>query len=80
MDDKIILYDENEGIEKEFILLATFGMDDEEYSALTEDGENVMFFRMEELDSGEMAMIGVEDDELEDLVEVYEELRKETLN
>lgn len=80
MSETIILYDEIEGIDKEFILLATFGMDDNEYCALTEDGDNVMFFMMQETDDGEMVLIGVEDDEIEDLIEVYEELVKDSLD
>ncbi len=80
MKDKIILFDETEQIDKEFTLLATFGLDECDYCALTEDGENVMFFRMEDTDSEELILVGIEEEELEDVIRAYEELSSEHLN
>lgn len=82
MDDKIVLLDEL-GNEQEFIILATFGLDDENYAALlpAEDTESEIFiFRMEEDREGGLILMGIEDDEeLEAVIDAYEELQNENL-
>lgn len=82
MNDKIILLDE-QGKEQEFIILATFGLDDENYAALipTDDMEGSIYvLRMEEDKDGDLLLIGIEDDkELEAAIEAYEEIHAENL-
>ena len=82
MDDRIVLLDEL-GEEQEFIILATFGLDDEDYAALipSDDLEGLTYIlRMETDESGELLLSGIEDDEeLQDAIEAYEEMQKESL-
>lgn len=82
MDDKITLLDE-QGKEQEFIILATFGLDDENYAALipAENMEgSIYILRMEEDNEGNLLLIGIEDDkELEDAIDAYEEIQNENL-
>lgn len=82
MDDKITLLDER-GKEQEFIILATFGLDDENYAALIPSDNmegSIYILRMEEDGEGNLLLIGIEDDqELEDAIDAYEEIQNENL-
>lgn len=82
MNERIFLLDEL-GKEQEFIILATFGLDDEDYAALmpADDIESPTYIlRMETDENGEMLFAGIDDDEeLEDAIEAYEEMQKENL-
>ncbi|HZK33314.1 MAG TPA: DUF1292 domain-containing protein [Tissierellaceae bacterium] len=82
MDDKIVLLDQL-GNEQEFIILGTFGLDDENYAALlpAEDTESSIYIlRMEEDRDGGILLIGIEDDEeLEAAIDAYEEIQSENL-
>ncbi|MCF6464147.1 DUF1292 domain-containing protein [Clostridium sp. Cult1] len=67
----------------EFQLLATFGLDDYEYAALlpVDDMESLTYLlRIEYDDEGEPILVGIDDDdELKDVIKVYEEIQKEKL-
>jgi uncharacterized protein YrzB (UPF0473 family) len=80
--ERIFLLDEL-GKEQEFIILATFGLDDEDYAALmpADDIESPTYIlRMETDENGDMLFAGIDDDEeLEDAIEAYEEMQKENL-
>jgi uncharacterized protein YrzB (UPF0473 family) len=82
MNEKIVLLDEM-GNEKEFQVLATFGLDDVDYAALLplDDIEGLTYLlRIEYDDLGEAVLSGIDDDkELEEVIEAYEEIRKERL-
>lgn len=82
MNDKIVLLDEM-GNRIEFQLLATFGLDDYEYAALlpVDDMESLTYLlRIEYDDEGEPILVGIDDDdELKDVIKVYEEIQKEKL-
>jgi uncharacterized protein YrzB (UPF0473 family) len=82
MNDKIILTDEM-GEEQEFVILATFGLDDDDYAALlpADDIESPTYIlRMEEDENGEIMLMGIDDDEeLQAAIEAYEEIESENL-
>jgi len=82
MNEKIVLLDEM-GNRVEFQVLATFGLDDFEYAALlpVDDMESMTYLlRIEYDDEGELILVGIDDDEeLNDVVEAYEEVKKEKL-
>ncbi len=82
MNDTIILLDEM-GNEKEFQVLATFGLNEMDYAALLpldDINELTYILRIEYDDQGQPILVGIDDDEeLEYVVEVYEEIRKEKL-
>ncbi len=82
MNEKIVLLDEM-GNEKEFQVLATFGLDDIDYAALLplDDIEALTYLlRIEYDELGEPILVGIDDeDELEEVIEVYEEIQKEKL-
>jgi len=82
MNERIFLLDEL-GKEEEFIILATFGLDDEDYAALMPAGDidsPTYILRMERDDNGDMLFAGIDDDEeLEDAIAAYEEMQKENL-
>ncbi len=82
MDDKIMLLDEF-GKEQEFIILATFGLDDVDYAALlpVDDMEGLTYIlRMETQEDGELVLTGIDDEEeLQDAIDVYEEIQQENL-
>lgn len=71
------------GKEQEFIILATFGLDDTDYAALlpTNDMEGLTYIlRMETEENGELVLTGIDDDEeLQDAIDVYEEIQQENL-
>ncbi|MCK9443009.1 MAG: DUF1292 domain-containing protein [Tissierellaceae bacterium] len=80
MGERITLVDEM-GEEHEFIIVATFGVNDEDYAALlpADNIESPTFIlRMERDDNGDMLLLGIADDEeLNDAIAVYEEIQKE---
>lgn len=82
MNERIFLLDEL-GKEQEFIILATFGLDDEDYAALmpADDIESPTYILRIETDAnGDMLFAGIDDDEeLEDAIGAYEEMQKENL-
>ena len=82
MNEKIVLLDEM-GNRIEFQLLATFGLDDYEYAALlpVDDMESLTYLlRIEYDEEGEPILVGIDDDEeLKDVIKVYEEIQKEKL-
>lgn len=82
MNDEIILLDEMNN-EKNFKVLATFGMDDKNYAALLpmDDEEALTYILRIEYDSeNQPILLGIEDDEeLEYAIEVYETIAKENL-
>ena len=82
MNEKIVLLDEM-GNEKEFQVLATFGLDDMDYAALLplDDIEGLTYLlRIEYVNQGELILAGIDDEEeLEDVVEAYEEIQKDRL-
>lgn len=82
MKERIILLDEL-GKEQEFVILATFGLDDDDYAALmpADDIEGPTYIlRMERDENGELLLAGIDDDEeLQDAIEAYEEMQKENL-
>lgn len=71
------------GKEQEFIILATFGLDDNDYAALlpTNDMEGLTYIlRMETDENGELLLTGIDDEEeLQDAIDVYEEIQQENL-
>lgn len=82
MQEKIILTDEA-GEEQEFVILATFGLDDNNYAALL-PSENIesptYILKMEETDDGGMLLRGIDDDdELQAAIKAYEEIENENL-
>lgn len=82
MDDRITLLDEH-GKEQEFIILGSFGLDDEDYAALipADNMESPIYIlRMEKDKDGNLLLIGIEDDEeLEAAIDAYEEMQSENL-
>ncbi len=82
MDETIILLDEL-GQEQEFIILATFGLDDVDYAALlpVDDMEGLTYIlRMDEDNDGGMILSGIDDDkELQSAIDAYEEIQNENL-
>lgn len=76
-----LFYDEM-GNEVEFIVKAKFSLDDSDYVAMlpVEDIHSPIYILRIEMDeNGEEYLTGIEDDELEDAKEAYEELLKENL-
>lgn len=82
MNNKIVLLDEM-GKEQEFIILATFGLDDVDYAALipSDDMESLTYIlRMEIDENGDPILMGIDDEEeLKEAIEAYEEIQKEKL-
>lgn len=80
--DKIELMDESGNVE-EFQIIDTFGMDDSDYAVLilANDSESDTFiFRIEYDKTGEVMLVGIEDDEeFNDAVNIYEELKNEKI-
>lgn len=78
----IELYDES-GNKQSFRILDTFGMDDQDYAVLLpENGkiESTYILRIETDENGQHYFAGIDDeDELEDAIMIYEELKKEML-
>lgn len=82
MQEKIILIDEM-GEEQEFVILATFGLDDDNYAALlpSDDIDSPTYIlKMEDTEDGDMILKGIDDDEeLQAAIEAYEEIESENL-
>lgn len=81
MEEKHLFYDEL-GNEIQFIVKAKFSLDETDYVALlqADDIESPTFLlRIELDDNGEEILVGIDDDELEEAEEAYEELLKEKL-
>ncbi len=82
MNDIITLLDEM-GNEKEFKVLATFGLNDMDYAALLplEDLDELTYLlRIEYDDQGQPMLVGIDDDEeLEYVIKAYEEVQNEKL-
>ena len=80
--DIIELYDEFGNLQK-FKLLDTFGMDDDDYAVLisdVDDDDTIYIFRIMNTVEGELILEGITDEEeLNDAVEIYEQLIKESL-
>ena len=81
-ENRISLIDEN-GEEKEFEVLATFELEDNEYAVLfpiAEDEEEAYILRMEHDEDGELVLVNIEDtDEFEDVVAAYEAIADEII-
>lgn len=81
MGERHLFYDEL-GNEIEFIVKAKFSLDDTDYVAMlpTADIESATYIlRIEMDDNGDEILVGIYDDELEEVQEAYEELMKEYL-
>lgn len=60
-----------------FELIDTFGMNDSEYAVLdSEQSDDLYILKIKYDKNGEMTLEGIEDDELNDAIDVYEELKK----
>ncbi|RVU55232.1 DUF1292 domain-containing protein [Anaerosphaera multitolerans] len=76
-----LFYDE-EGNAVEFIIKAKFSIDDYDYVAMVpaDDIEPLVYIlRVDVDDAGNELLAGIDDDELEEAIEVYEELMKDKL-
>lgn len=81
MGERHLFYDEL-GNEVEFIVKAKFSLDDTDYVAMlpTDDIESATYIlRIELDDNGDELLVGIDDDELKEAEEAYEELIKENL-
>lgn len=77
--DNIELIDES-GQVIEVELIDTFGLDDDDYAVFStlDDTDLLYILKIEVSEDGEeVYFVGVEDDELDELIEVYEELKEE---
>ncbi len=78
----IELYDES-GNKQSFRILDTFGMDEQDYAVLLPENEHLdttYILRIETDENGQQYFAGIDDeDELEDAIQIYEELKKEML-
>ena len=78
---KVAFYDEL-GNQQEFIVKAKFSLDDVDYVAMLPADEiyaPTYILRVDIDDSGEELLVGIEDDELEEVSQVYEELKKDII-
>ena len=77
MENKILLHDDN-GKEIEFIVEATFEIDTEKYIVMyeTEEVEDYYIMKYTEDKEGNLVFIGLDDEELREAQEAYEELDK----
>ena len=81
MTEKHLFYDEL-GNEVEFVVKAKFSIDDTDYVALlpADDIESATYILKVDIDeNGEEFLMGIDDEELNQAQEVYEELSKENL-
>ncbi len=76
--EKIKLYDENDN-EVEFFVDAKFSIDDTDYVALytDEDDPEIYILKVIEDENGDELLAGIDDDELEEAKNAYEELLDE---
>ena len=77
MENKILLHDDN-GKEIEFIVEATFEIDTEKYIVMyeTEEDEDYYIMKYSEDNEGNLVFTGLDEDELREAQEAYEELDK----
>ena len=77
MDNKINLLDDN-GKEVEFIVEATFEIDTDKYIVMYEDeaDDDYYIMKYQEDKEGNLVFIGLDDEELKEAQEAYEELDK----
>ncbi|WP_019214722.1 DUF1292 domain-containing protein [Fenollaria massiliensis] len=77
MENKILLHDDN-GKEIEFIVEATFEIDTEKYIVMyeTEEDEDYYIMKYTEDEEGNLVFIGLDDEELREAQEAFEELDK----
>lgn len=81
MGERHLFYDEL-GNEIEFVIKAKFTLDDTDYVALlpADDIKSATYLlRIEMDDNGDEILVGIDDNELEEVQKVYEELLKENL-
>lgn len=81
MTERHTFYDEL-GNQIEFVVKAKFSMDDTEYIALLPANEidaMTYILRIEMNEEGEEILVGIDNDELEEVKDIYEELVKENL-
>lgn len=81
MGERHLFYDEL-GNEIEFLVKAKFSLDDTDYVAMlpADDIESATYIlRIELDDNGDEILVGIDDEELKDAEEAYEELIKERL-
>lgn len=81
MGERHLFYDEL-GNEIEFVVKAKFSLDDTDYVAMlpSEDIEaRTYILRIDIDDSGNEILVGVDDSELKEATEAYEELLKDNL-
>ncbi|MCR3956359.1 MAG: DUF1292 domain-containing protein [Gudongella sp.] len=81
MTERHTFYDEL-GNEIEFVVKAKFSMDDTDYVALLPANEidaMTYILRIEMDDEGDEILVGIDDQELEEAKDVYEELVRENL-
>lgn len=76
--EKIKLYDENDN-EVEFFVDAKFSIEDTDYVALytDEDDPEIYILKVIEDENGDELLTGIDDDELEEAKNAYEELLDE---
>ena len=76
--EKIKLYDEN-NVEVEFFVDAKFSIEDTDYVALytDEDDPEIYILKVIEDENGDELLAGIDDDELEEAKNAYEELLDE---
>lgn len=84
-ENKILLIDEN-GEEQEFEVVATFGVEENEYAVLfpvsSEESieDDAYILRMEHDEDGELILVNIEDtDEFDDVVAAYEAIVDEII-
>ncbi|MEW8973201.1 MAG: DUF1292 domain-containing protein [Tissierellaceae bacterium] len=81
MGERHLFYDEL-GNEIEFLVKAKFTLDDTDYVALlpAEDIQSMTYILRVELDeNGDEILVGIDDEELREAEETYEELLKQNL-
>lgn len=79
--ETLLFYDEM-GNEIEFVVKAKFSIDDTDYVAMLPAKEldsYTYILRIELDDNGDEILVGIDDDELEEAQEVYEELENKRL-
>ena len=69
-------FDEN-GKKIIFELVETFGMNDSEYAVLNSNNVNTYILKIIYDKDGNINLEGIDDDELSDAIEIYEELKSE---
>lgn len=81
MNERHLFYDEL-GNEMEFVVKAKFSLDDTDYVAMlpADEIESATYIlRIDLDDNGEEILVGIDDEELKEAEETYEELLKQQL-